>query len=483
MKHFLSIDVGTTCCKCQLFGEDGAILEYIAREYPLKNAEDGVYADVSAIRENVFGLIAAVSSSHTVDSICLSCFGETFVALDENDEVLCDPMLYTDKRGEEQAAEISAIFGADRIFALTGAFPHAMYSSSKLLWIKENRPDVFSRIDKILLVGDYLGYLLTGKRVIDYSLAARTGLFDIVRFEFSAGMCRKLGFKKSWFSRPERAGTVVGKVNFPQAPENCVLVLGAHDQVCTALGAGITGPGKAVDGLGTVECITAVYKGAKSDPEMGKMGFCCVPYAIGGLYCTYIVTYSCGAIVKWFKNEIMHRYRGGEKNEYAYLEKDMRDEPTSLYLLPLFSGSMIPYQDLSAKGAIVGLTVHTTDREIYQAIMEALALEMRFETSIARRFGISVKSAVATGGGANSDQWLKIKANAQGIPYATLRSFEGGLCGCAVLQASALTKKSIDACVPTFVKYDKVFAPSGEKPYEKKYAKYKKLYKNLKEFF
>lgn len=484
--NYLSIDVGTTACKCQLFSEDGGIKEYISKEYGLKKKDGETYADIGAIKENVFSMISAVAAKHEIGSICISTFGETFVALDKDDNVLFEPMLYTDKRGEKQAKQLTERFGDEYLFKTTGTIPHAMYSVSKLLWIKQNRPEIYAKIDKVFLICDYLGYLLTGQRAIDYSLAARTGIFDIEKLCFSEKLSESLGIDKNLFSAPKRAGTVVGEVTDAELGlKGCKLVLGSHDQICTALGAGVIEENQAVDGLGTVECITVAYRGAKKESRMGRQGYACVPYAIDGLYCSYIVTYASGSVINWFKNDILHQYKGEEGTAFAYLEKGMNDGPSGLLTLPYFAGSYIPYQDIYAKGAIVGLTTSTTDSDLYKSVMEGLAMEMKFEVEAAKKYGIQVKSAVATGGGANSDKWLQIKSDIQGIPYTTLRSSEGGLCGCAILQAVALGGKNYEEAVKIFVKKKKSFKSNREKAkaYKPYYKKYKKLYKSLKELF
>ena len=480
--NYLSIDVGTTACKCQLFSDRGEILEYISGEYGFLKEEGESYVDIEAVREKVFSMIGAVAAGHRIDSICFSSFGETFVLLDKNDRVLFHPMIYTDKRGEEQAKELLSRFGGEKIFKITGTLPHAMYSISKLLWLKENRPEIYEKADKALLICDYFGYLLTGRRVIDYSLAARTGAFDIENLCFSREILEGAGVSEKLFSAPKPAGTVVGEVCALPELRGCKLVLGSHDQICTALGAGVVGTGQAVDGLGTVECITAVYEGAKSDLRMGREGYCCMPYALPGLYCSLIVTYACTSVTNWMKNQLFHNYKGKEKSVFAYLEKGMTDGPSGVLTLPYFSGSMIPYQDIHAKGAVVGLTTDVTDSLLFQSVMESLAMEMRFETANAKKYGIGIKSAVATGGGANSDRWLQIKADIQGIPYETLRSSEGGLCGCAVLQATALGGLTAAEAIDLFVKKNKTFLPDKEKgkAYAPWYKKYLKLYKALK---
>ncbi len=231
---YLSIDVGTTGCKCQLFSENGDIIKYLFREYAFKIIDGDSYVDVSAIEGHLREMIEEISRDFDISSICISSLGESFVLLDENDRILFHPMLYTDTRGEEEAEEIKSAIGEERAFLITGVVPHSMYSLSKLLWIKRHAPDVFSKAHKVMLIGDYIGYLLTGKRVIDYALASRTGAFDIRAMQFSDEVLGRFGINKSLFSTPMRAGSIVGKLK-PEWNVPALLVLGSHDQVCAAV--------------------------------------------------------------------------------------------------------------------------------------------------------------------------------------------------------------------------------------------------------
>ena len=380
--NYLSLDIGTTCCKCQLFSQSGEILEYISKEYDFRREGNKNYVDTDKIWVNCKEMIAQVARGHKISSLCISSLGESFVLLNKKDEVLFYPMLYTDPRGEEQAKEIIEKIGEERAFLISGVIPHSMYSVCKLLWIKNNQPEKYAEADKVLLVGEYIGYLLTGERVIDYGLGARTGVLDVEKLEFSQEMLDALDLPRSLFSTPKRAGTIVGPINEELVKElgiegNPVLVLGSHDQICTSLGAGVLSDGEAVDGMGTVECITTLFKDKPTDVEMGRQGYPCVPYAIDGLYCTYILNYSCGSTVNWLRKKIMHGYKGDETDFFTYLEKNMQDAPTGILTLPYFGGASTPYQDLNAKGAIVNLTTETTDADLYKALMEGTAMEMR----------------------------------------------------------------------------------------------------------
>ena len=485
---YLSIDVGTTRCKCQLFDNEGKILEYIALDYDFKKVGGEIYVDADAIVKNVKDMIAKVAEKHEFNSVAVSSFGESFVLLDKDDNIIFYPMLYTDPRGEKQAKAVKEIFGDEKLFKVTGITAHSMYSVYKLLWIKENYPEVYKNADKVLLIGDYIGYCLTGKRVIDYALAARTGAFDVEKKEFSKEILDRVGISKELFSTPIKTGSIVGEITSEIKEElgikgNPVLVLGSHDQVCSAIGAGIIEEGQTVDGMGTVECIVVPFKEKPNKLEMGKQGYPIVPF-INGLYCTYILNYSCGSVVGWFNKNIMHGYSGEEKDFYAYMEKGMSDTPTGILVLPYFGGASTPYQDMNVKGAFVNLTTETSDVESYQAIVEGTVMEMKLNGEVVSEYGIDIKELVATGGCSNSDKWMQLKADIQGVPVKTLRSSEGGLCGCAILQAVALKGvKDLKTAKNIFVRYEKEFKPNEERgaKYSGQYIKYKKLYHAIKE--
>ena len=485
---YLSIDVGTTRCKCQLFDNEGNILEYIAKDYEFKKVSGELYVDVDAIIKNVKNMIKAVAVKHEINSVAVSSFGESFVLLDKDDNVLFYPMLYTDVRGEEQAKRVTDIFGDEKLFKVTGITAHSMYSLYKLLWIKENYPEVYKRADKVLLIGDYVGYKLTGKRVIDYALAARTGAFDVENKALAKEILNKVEVSEKLFSTPMQTGSMVGEISEKVKKElkikgKPVLVLGSHDQICSALGAGVISTGSAVDGMGTVECIVVPFKEKPGDINMGKQGYPIVPF-INGLYCTYILNYSCGSAVGWFNKNIMHGYSGKEQDFYAYMEKGMSDNPTGILVLPYFGGASTPYQDMNIKGAIINLTTQTSDVQTYQAIVEGTVMEMKLNADVTKEYGIEITELTATGGCSNSDKWMQLKSDIQGVPVKTLRSSEGGLCGLAMLQAVALKGvKDIEQAKEIFVQYVKSFTPNRERgnEYLEQYKKYKKLYHAIKE--
>ncbi|MCD8307687.1 MAG: hypothetical protein LUD51_05650 [Clostridia bacterium] len=489
--NYLSLDIGTSSGKCQLFSSTGEILFYKTVAYSLLQQDGEVYVDIERIWESVKDLIssAATACGGEVSSVCISSFGESFVLLDSRDRLLFPPMVYTDPRGMKELDEICAVAGGDRMFLTTGSYPQACFSVCKLLWIKHNHPEILEAADKLMLNADYIGYLLTGERVIDYGLAARTGVFNLDTLTFDADILSALGMPVPLFSRCARAGSTVGEI-LPSVAEElglkpgCRLVLGSHDQMCAAIGSGAMKAGDAVDGMGSVECITVLYDHRADNAEMGRQGYICVPYVKEGLYYTFLVNNGCGSLVNWYKSGIMHGYKGDKESFYAYMDSQMDKEPSGILTLPYFGGAVTPYNSIAAKGAIAGLTLNTTDADLYKSILEGTAMEMRLNCETVRAYGIDITDVTAAGGGTNSAYWLQLKADIQNIPVRTLRSTEGGLCGCAVLQAASISGLSLEEAVSVFVQYKDEYLPDKARhdAYEKQYAKYTRLYSALKEF-
>lgn len=489
--YFAGLDVGTTCCKCQLIDTQGNIVAYQLKEYDFKRIDGQNYIDIDVIWQNIKSMLTAVSIEGDIKTITVSSLGESFVALDKHDNILFYPMLYTDNRGEEQSQFIKENFSVQRLFEITGTTPSSMYSLYKLLWLKNNYPQIFSKIDKILLIGDFINYKLSGNRVIDYSLASRTGLFDISKKVFSDELLKELGLSANSFSKPVLAGTIIGKVLPKIADElkinsDCIVVAGAHDQVCSAIGAGVTTAGMCVDGMGTVECITAVTNKHIKNLQMGLEGYTCTPYAAEGCYCSYLFNYTCGALVNWFKKTLLQGFVPDDENFFSYHESRMSSEPTGLICLPYFSGAATPYQDINAKGAIINLQISTTPSDIYKAIMEGTSYEMRLNLENMQKYGMSIKNLIATGGGSNSNKWLQIKADILGVNVLPLINSEAGICGSAMLGAVAVGYfKNLDEAKETFVKYKEVIKPNPimMAKYDKIFNKYKKTYQLIKELY
>ena len=264
----LGLDIGTSGCKATIVAVDGAVLAQAGREYPLHSPRPGwEELDPEAVWAAVQAVIRQVMAGYRGDkirAIGVSSFGEAVVAIDQDGRVLGNSMLYIDSRGQAEAARLRTDPGDARVLAIAGTYVQPMYSLCKIMWLKENRPEIYRRTWKFLLFADFILFRLGARPATDYSLAARTMAFDIRQKDWSQDLLDAAGVDGDKFAEPVPSGTVLGQLAGSLAgtlglPGDVLLVAGGHDQACAALGAGVIRPGLAVDGLGSTECITPAF--------------------------------------------------------------------------------------------------------------------------------------------------------------------------------------------------------------------------------
>ncbi len=470
------LDIGTTGCKLVLFDEGGKQVMRAYREYEVERSHGLHEVNVSA----VYGAVKEVlkeAGGKEIGAIGITGFGESFVILDENDQSLAPTMLYTDPRGREECVLLEERFGRSELAFQTGTVMHEMYSLPKLMWLKNHKPEIFEKARCILLMQDYIVYMLTGVRQIDHSLAARTAAFDIEKKEFIKELFDFAGVDVALMSKPVPSGTKAGKLRETLADElglspDIEIVSGCQDQIAALVGAGVTKEGQAMDGIGTVECVPIVMERAPRDMSLYEGGYSVVPH-VGGGYACYILSYAGGATLKWFRDKLAHE-------SYAELDAEVSDTPTDLLIMPHFAGAATPYMDTSSRAAILGLTFEHGKSDLYKALMEGTSYEILLNLEQMKKLGITLTEVVATGGGASSAVWLQIKADIFGIPIKSLVGSEIGAAGTAYLAGLAIgAYRSEDRLIGE----KRVFLPDPERHafYIKQYNKYAKIYYMAKE--
>ena len=298
------LDIGTTGCKLTVFDENGTYLGKAYRDYPVRRDRGEHEVDAQAILDMVWQVIKEMAQvCPDIAGIGVTSFGETFVATDGAGCALYPAMLYTDPRGRKERELLTEKLGRERILHITGVDPHEMYSISKMMWLKENEPAVYAEAKHFFLIEDYVVFHLTGQAQIDYSLAARTQAFDITKLDWSDEILQQAGIGKTLMSRPVPIGTPAGKI-LPEvsektglSPDTLVVSIG-HDQVAAAIGAGVFTSDKAVDGAGTVQCMTPVYDALPDLDAMSRGKFAVVPYVMGKYVC-YAFSHTGGALMQW----------------------------------------------------------------------------------------------------------------------------------------------------------------------------------------
>ena len=426
-------------------------------------------------------------------AICTSSLGEVFVSLDKDGRELGRSIMYTDKRGEKECAEIVERFGVMPIMRITGTPPHPMYTLGKLLWMQRHDRETFDKIHTIHYYGDYILYKLGGVHAMDYSLASRSMAFDVVNKRWDETLLGAAGVSPSIYPQPQAAGAIIGRILPGVAADlglgpDVTLVLGAHDQIMCAVGAGVTKSGEAANGIGTVDCITPVFDKPMLTQKMVDRAYICMPYIFENTYVTYAFTMSGGALLKWFRDNFarLDKLQADAQglDIYAELEKGMPTEPTSLLVLPHFAGSPIPDPDIHAKGAILNLSLDTKREEIYRAFMEGETFEMKRNILALQDNGIEVKRLMTAGGGSRSEAFMQIRADILQREVATMAYEEAGTLGTAILAGAATgVFSSVAEACGRLAKVKRVFEPDPKNSaiYEAQFEKYEKLYALLKQ--
>lgn len=495
----MGLDVGTTGSKCTILDYNGNVLSYAYKEYPVESPEPGFYelnpvAVWNSVREIIYMAVRGLKDEK-IEALSVSSIGEAVVPVDDKGKVLWNSILFSDSRGFEQAIELSRTLGHEKIMDITGLPVNSMYSLNKIMWLKDNRPDIFGRTRKFLLFEDFIIYMLTGVMAVDYSLASRTMAFDVVKKEWSGEILQAAGIDSGYFSEATGSGTIVGIVKSEISeelglPRDTLVATGGHDQACAALGAGVIHEKMAVDGMGTAECITAAFSKPALNSGMIKNNYNCEPHVIDGMYLSLSFTSSGGGLLKWYRDNFASREALEAEKQgigiYRFLDEKAYGEPTSLLVLPHFSGSGTPYMDPYSKGVIVGLTMDTNSSHIYRALMEGISFEMRYNLECLRDSGIEVEKLRAVGGGAKSDLWLQIKADIMDIEIETLHISEAGTLGTVILAGVASGAYASHAeAVGKLVRPGKVFTPNetNKKKYDESYQCYKKIYDSTRKIY
>lgn len=479
------LDIGTTGCKVVVFDLKGNEIYRSYRSYETKRCDGHKEIDVNVLTTSIKEVIKDTATKYEITALGVDSFGEAIVLLDKNDTPLTNIIEGTDIRGSDELDELINVLGKNKIANITGQNPDFTFSIFKAMWLKKHHPEIMNKTKRILLIEDFVIYLLTGNAIIDYSLATRTCAFDLNTNSWSKEIMDAAGFDDKKWSKPVpllfNAGNIKEEIKKELNIKNDITITPAgHDQIAVALGCGVLSPNKAVDGSGTVECITCIYDKPKLYDGMVENYLGIAPFL--DKCATYAYNFCGCSLVDWFRNNFVKNT--DEKQVYSYLENEFIDKPTGILLLPHFAGAAVPYMDSNSKGMIWGLTLEHSLSNIYQAVLEGIAYEMKMHINILKKNEIKPKKLIATGGGASSTKWLQIKADVLNMPIYRIKGKEVGCKGGAIL-AGVVSGifNNIEEAINQMVEYVDVIKPRKENVYlyQKEFKRYQKLYKFGKE--
>lgn len=490
----MGLDVGTSGCKAGAFSLDGECLGTAYREYATLRPREG-WAELDS--REVFAKVKeaiAEAARHTrhdpVSALSVSTMGEAMTPVSRDREILGNSILMADLRGAGHADRLARDFGSEAFYAINPNILGPNYSLPKLLWWREQAPELFERAWKFLLYGEFITFMLGGEPLTSFSHANRTLLFDIRREDWSDTLLAWAGIPREKLARPAASGTAAGTLSEAIAdelnlPRGVALVTGGHDQCCNSLGAGICAAGQAVCGLGTVECITPTYDRIPAATDMLPLGLNVEHHVLPGLYVSFLYNQS-GVLVKWFRDTFAQAERGMTSDGdalYDALMREMPAEPTRLLVLPHFEITGSPSFITDSAGVIAGLRTSTPRGEILKAIIEGATFYFVEGIEALKSLRIDTSEFVATGGGAKSDAWLQIKADIFGVPFIRPKFTECGMLGAAMLAGQATGAfASAQEAVQRFVRRERVFEPDAARHaiYRERYHQYQQVFPALK---
>jgi xylulokinase len=492
MAYLLGLDMSTTGAKALLIAEDGHVVasrttpQPISTPKPLwseQNPSDWWDGILQSIRE---ALAAANVKGSDIDCIGLTGQMHGLVLLDAAGNVLRPSILWNDQRTQQQCDEISARVGFERLIQLTGNRALTGFTAPKILWVRENEPEVYARAAHMLLPKDYIRFKLTGEYAMDMSEASGTLLLDVANRRWSSEVIRALDIPEAWMPTlcegPDITGTVCARTaELTGLAEGTPVVGGGGDQAAGAVGVGAVESGIISLVVGTSGVVFAPLAQYAYEPDGRLHAFC---HAVPGMWHFMGVMLSAAGSLQWYRDTL-----APDQSFDAILAPAANVPPGSdgLLFLPYLSGERTPHPDPLARGAFVGLTVRHTQAHLARAVLEGVAFGLKdgFQLMAAAGLPSDRMQVRVSGGGAKSRLWRQILADVIGAPLLSTNSTEGAAYGAALLAAVGVGvyPDVRTACKQTIRTSDATEPGAQAGDYDHAYALYRGLYPALKETF
>ncbi len=501
MKYLIGIDLGTSGTKTVLFDECGKALASSTVEYPMYQPQNG-YAEQdpldwwNATCETSKAVIkeAGINPSD-ISGIGISGQMHGLVMLDENGKVLRNSIIWCDGRTEKQCEEITNTIGKERLIELTANPALTGFTLGKILWVRDNEPEIFEKCKRVLLPKDYVRYCLTGEFATEVSDASGMNLLDIKTRDWCDEIIEKLNLDKSIFAKVYESIDITGYVTDEASQitgiaKGTPVVGGAGDNAAAAVGMGVVKSGRAFTTIGTSGVIFAHTDKPNVDPQGRVHTFCA---AVPGAYTAMSCTLSAGFSLKWFRDNFctseMETADGMGVDPYYLMDKQAEKieiGADKLIFLPYLMGERSPLLDSKARGAFIGLSGIHNKYNMLRAVMEGVMYSQKTCLEVLKEMDVLPKEMLACGGGGTSPLWRQMMADVFDCPVNTISNKEGPALGVALLAAvgTGIYKNLEEACEKT-IEYKVPQNPIEEnvEKYDKVYDIFKGLYPMLKDSY
>lgn len=488
MSYVIGVDLGTSAVKLLLVNKSGEVVHEVSKEYPLiqektgyseQNPEDWVTQTVAGLKELVETF---PGNANEIEGLSFSGQMHGLVLLDENNEVLRNAILWNDTRTTPQCQTIYDKVGKDRFISITKNLALEGFTLPKILWVKENEPEIFAKAKTFVLPKDYVRYRLTGTIHMDYSDAAGTSLLDIAKKEWSKEICDALDIDISICPPLVESHENVGKITADIAattglsPDTDVFAGGA-DNACGAIGSGILSEGKTFASIGTSGVVLSYEPTGDKDYE-GKVHY--FNHGEENAFYAMGVTLAAGHSLNWFKKTF------ADDLTFDELLDGVGDVPVGsngLLFTPYLVGERTPHADSQIRGSFIGMDSSHTIKNFARAVLEGITFSLNESIAIFRENGKKIDKIYSIGGGAKNTDWLQIQADIFDAQIVRLKSEQGPGMGAAMLAAygsgwfSSL-KECADAFLEDAETYDPI--PENAAKYKELFELYRDVYKQTK---
>jgi len=437
--YWLGIDIGTGGSRALLVDARGDVKASFTAAHEDMHMQRPLWAEQrpenwwDACQVAVKGVLAEAGVTGTdVRGIGLSGQMHGLVLLDESNAVIRPALIWCDQRSQAQVDFINRTVTAAKVLEFTANPVVTGFTLPKLLWVRDNEPQQFARVRKMLLPKDYIRFCLTGEFASEVSDASGTSLFDVVKRDWSFDMANALGLDHGILPRVYESSEITGTL-LPSVAKSLGLtagtpvVGGGGDQAASAVGNGIVETGIVSCTLGTSGVVFAHMDEPHYDPKGRVHTFC---HAVPGKWHVMGVTQGAGLSLQWMRNQLAP----GE--EYSNLTKEAATAECGsqgLFWLPYLMGERTPHLDATARAAWVGLTAKHTRSDLIRSVIEGVSYSQQDGLAIIEEMGVPVTSVRISGGGARSAFWKQILADVFAKRVTTLESQEGSAYGAALL--------------------------------------------------
>jgi xylulokinase len=499
--HVVGVDIGTQSTKAVLVDAAGRLVAQASRAYQVDTpqplwAEQWPAVWLDAVEACVRGVVrdSGVEPA-SIAGLCVgSLYGGSGVPVDAAGAPTHPCLIWMDRRAQDEVEWVRAHVDLERLYDITGNGVDSYYGYTKMLWLREQRPEVWARTRAFLPPNAWVNAQLTGEVAVDHSSAGNIGgVYDVARRQWSDEMLERLGIPRSMMpSRLVESSEVVG----PLRPEwagrlglraGLPCVAGGVDAAVATLAAGASRPGNHVAMIGTSMCWGTIRQRVDA-----RHGLISMPHVVNGLHDLYVFggAITAGASVSWFRETFCQAEIAAAATQgtdpHELLERAARSLPPGalgLLFLPYLMGERSPIWDAKASGAFVGLGLHHGREHLYRAVLEGISYALRHNIDTGTLDGQALDDALTVVGGASrSDLWMQIIADVTGRPVRTLGEDVEASLGAAMLAALGVGLIDRDAVSRGWVRLVERARPEADarERYAALYAQYLALYPALK---